>query len=239
MRHNQVSTFVGQDHTVGMLMQSLRMNDQRNADESLILDVLATEEKRTISTRVLKIISDNVRIPVTVGGGIHSLDTAKSYINLGADKICLNSVIINDIRRLSEFTSSLGSQAIVVNVDYRWVGARPHVFDYRKKSILNLNFAKYIAEIMERGAGEIIFSCVEKDGSLSGFDYKMIEYLEKLNVSIPIIISGGGGNPDHFLRALGSNPSAAAGGTIFSLTEHTPQTLRKVCQLNGLPMRVL
>jgi len=223
--------------TVGMLMQSLRLHDQRGADELIILDIHATKENRTVSQRILKIISNNVRIPVTVGGGIKTLDTAKGYINSGADKVCLNSIVIDDFGILSQFSSSLGSQAIVVNVNYLWKDGCPCVYDYRDKSILEHDFSKYLNNIIEHGAGEIIITSVEEDGKLNGFDVRMIEYLGQLNLAVPVIISGGGGNSDHYLYALSQNLSGVTGGTIFSLTEHTPQTLRKFCNIHGLLMR--
>jgi len=223
--------------TVGMLTQSLRMHDQRGADELMILDIFATKESRIISPRLMKIISDNVRIPVTIGGGIRTLASAKSYINSGADKICLNSIVIDDIEILSQLSSTLGSQAVVVNINYIWKDGCPFVFDYRDKSILNVDFSMYINNVVEHGAGEIIITSVYEDGSLNGFDHKMIEYLDQLNLPVPIIISGGGANPDHYFHALSQNISAATGGTIFSLTEHTPKTLRIFCDLSGLLMR--
>ncbi|MDB9891211.1 HisA/HisF-related TIM barrel protein [Alphaproteobacteria bacterium] len=223
--------------TVGMLMQSLRMHDQRGADELLILDINATKENRTLAARVLKIISDNVRIPVTIGGGIRSLAVAKTYINSGADKVCLNSIVIDDFGILKKFSSSLGSQAVVVNINYVWQDGCPRVYDYREKSILGVDFLKYVGNIIEYGAGEIVVTSVEEDGKLNGFDIRMIKYLDQLNLAVPIIISGGGGNSDHYLYALSQNLSGVTGGTIFSLTENTPQTLRQICRLNGLPMR--
>lgn len=223
--------------TVGMLTQSLRMHDQRGADELMILDIFATKESRTVSPRVMKIISDNVRIPVTVGGGIRTLASAKSYINSGADKVSLNSIVIDDIQILSQISSSLGSQAVVVNVNYLWKGGLPRVYDYRHKLILKLDFFLYLKKIIDNGAGEIIITSVHEDGGLNGFDQRMIEYLNQLNLSVPIVVSGGGGNPDHYLHALSQNLSAVTGGTVFALTEHTPKTLRNFCDLGGLLMR--
>lgn len=225
--------------TVGMLMQSLRMHDQRGADELLILDIVATNEKRTISPRILKTISDNVRIPITVGGGIHNLSAAKKYINAGADKVCLTSAVIDNLEIVREASVSLGSQAVVVNINYLWYEGNPYVYDFRLKTTLGLDFSKYILDIVEYGVGEIVFTSVENDGNLDGFDHRMIEYLNKLDITVPVIISGGGGNPSDYFHALSSNLSAATGGTIFALTEHTPKTLRDFCQLNDLSMRLL
>jgi len=149
----------------------------------------------------------------------------------------LNSIVIDDFGILSQFSSSLGSQAIVVNVNYLWKDGCPCVYDYRDKSILEHDFSKYLNNIIEHGAGEIIITSVEEDGKLNGFDVRMIEYLGQLNLAVPVIISGGGGNSDHYLYALSQNLSGVTGGTIFSLTEHTPQTLRKFCNIHGLLMR--
>jgi cyclase len=146
-------------------------------------------------------------------------------------------MIIDEVGVLRQFSSSLGSQAMVVNVNYVWQGERPYVYDYRNNSILKFDFPMHIKKIVEHGAGEIIITSVHKDGSLNGFDDRMVEYLDQLNLSVPIIISGGGGNPDHYLHVLSQNLSAATGGSVFSLTEHTPQTLRQVCNIQGLPMR--
>lgn len=224
--------------TVGMLMQSLKMHDQRGADELFILDILASKERRTISPRILRLVADNVRIPVTIGGGIKDVETAKNYINSGADKVCINSACINNKVLISEIASKLGEQAVVVNINYVWRDGHPVVFDYRTKLSLPFDLEEHIETLISAGVGELMLTSVDKDGSLDGFDQNMIKFLAGIDVDVPIIISGGGGEPLHFLDAYDHHVvSATASATIFVLTENTPQTLRYYCSRHGVKIR--
>lgn len=224
--------------TVGMLMQSLKMHEQRGADELLILDISATKECRQITPRILNLISENLSIPVTVGGGIHSLQIAKNYITLGADKICVNSCALYSFELISQISNTLGSQAVVVNINYVWMSGKPVIYNYLSGEYVHSDIINYLRKIIDLGVGEIILSSVVDDGSLNGFDFKIIDYLCNVGISVPIVISGGGGTPDHFVKILSHEAvSAACGGSIFVLTEHTPHTLRDHCRRNGISMR--
>ena len=224
--------------TVGVLMQALRMHDSRGADEIIIIDIYASVDERTIEERLLQKISENIKIPVTIGGGIKSLESAKKYVYLGADKIALNSACFDNFDLIEDIASSLGSQALVVNVNYIWSGNHPIVYDYRHAQCVSKNLFDYLYQLEAKGVGEIILTSVEKDGTLAGYDEKIIAYLKKTQYSVPIILSGGAGRPEDFKSALESESIAgAAAGSIFSFTEHTPSTLRAFCIESGIAMR--
>ena len=224
--------------TVGMLMQSLKMHDQRCADELLILDINATAEKREISSRIFKIISNNVRIPITIGGGIQNISTAKRYINSGADKICLNSLCINNIELIREMSSSLGAQAIVINVTYVWQDDVPYIYHHQKKMKTDIEVLDFINNIIRFEIGEMILTSVDNDGMLNGFDEKIIDYIKGTKINVPIVLSGGSGNANHYINIfMQHSVSALAGGSIFAITENTPKTLREICGSNGISGR--
>jgi len=219
-------------------MQSLRLHDQREADELLILDINAGREKRLISTRILEKISENLKIPVTVGGGISSIETAKNYIFSGADKVCLNSHCMDNPIIVEALASTLGAQAVVVKVDYVWHEGRPRIFDYRDKSLRNTDFMSYLQQIMQAGCGELILSAVANDGTLGGFDTQILAYLDGHSLTVPLILSGGGGCPSDFALAFATEAvSGLSASSIFAFSEHTPKTIRAFCSQKGIPMR--
>jgi len=223
--------------TVGMLMQQIRLHDKRDADELIILDINASSHGKKIPERILKIISKNIKIPVTVGGGIKSVEDAKRYINLGADKVCICSLAIDNYIVITDMVKSLGSQAIVVNVNYVWFEAKPYLYDYRTSAMLNIELGEFVKKMADCGAGEIILTSVERDGMQIGFDQEILLYLDKFKVTVPILISGGSGNAAHYKKILTLNADAAIGATIFALTEHTPSSIRKECEVENIPMR--
>ncbi len=224
--------------TVGVLMQMLRMHDSRSADELIILDIKASAENRAINHRVFRAIRENAKIPVTVGGGIHSVKQAQEYIHMGADKVCLTSAFYCNQQLIKSIADSLGSQAVVVNINYVWTEGRPVTYNYQTQTAENTHLRDAIVDAVALHAGEIMLTSVDKDGSMEGFDTNVLVELKELKLNLPLILAGGAGKPDNFLGTL-KEPfvMAAAAASIFSFTEHTPQTLRAYCQAGGICMR--
>jgi cyclase len=224
--------------TVGLLMQSLRLHDQREADELLILDINARMENRIISNRILEKISENLKIPVTVGGGISGVEIAKHYIFSGADKVCLNSHCLDNPGIVEALASNLGAQAVVVKVDYVWHEGSPRIFDYRDKSLRNIDFMSYLQQLTQSGCGELILSAVANDGTFGGFDTQILSYLDGQSLTVPLILSGGAGCPSDFAVAFATRAvSGLSASSIFAFSEHTPKTIRAFCSQKGVPMR--
>jgi cyclase len=219
-------------------MQMLRMHDSRSADELIILDINASAENRTVSHRVFRAIRENAKIPVTVGGGIFSVKQAQEYIQLGADKVCLTSVFHYNKPVIKEIADSLGSQAVVVNINYVWSGGNPLTYNYRSRTTENTHVFDAVMDAVALDAGEIMLTSVDKDGSMEGFDLDILGCLKNLNLNRPVIVAGGSGKQDDFLSIL-KEPfvMGAAAASIFSFTQHTPQTLRSFCRSSGISMR--
>lgn len=224
--------------TVGFIMQSLRMHDARGADELIILDVHASKKNHSIDLRLLNKISQNLKIPLTVGGGINSLDIARDYISSGADKIALCSACIDKLTLVERISISLGAQAVVASINVIFIDDVAFLYDYRTSSRLNVKVIDHVSTLVNAGVGEIMITSVDMDGSLSGFDLRILKLLDSIEPSVPIIIAGGGGDPEHFVTVLQHKYLMAAGGSsIFAFTENTPSTLRRFCLDKNIPMR--
>ncbi|MBU3568183.1 HisA/HisF-related TIM barrel protein [Polynucleobacter alcilacus] len=224
--------------TVGVIMQSLRLHDSRGADEIIILDVNASKSANSIDLRLLHKISQNLKIPLTVGGGISTLDIARDYISSGADKVSLCSACIDNLSLVESISESLGAQAVVGSLNISFIDDVAFLYDYRTSSSLDIKLTDHIPKLIKAGVGEIMITSVDKDGSLSGFDLRILNLLDLIKPSVPVIIAGGGGSPEHFVEVLKHDYlMAAAGGSIFAFTENTPSTLRKFCLNSCISMK--
>lgn len=227
--------------TVGILMQALRMHEQRTADELLILDITASKQNRIIDSRIFELISANVSIPVTVGGGVKSVEIAKQYIRNGADRICVNGGALDNIDLIGEISKTLGSQAVVANICYRWIEGIPEVWDYRTRSKYDrIDLCSYISQLEDQGVGEIVLTSVDCDGSTNGADSKVIDFVfSSIQPKTSLIQAGGIGSEVHCEQVLGKGiVSAVAAGSIFNLREHTPNTIRAYLASKNIPIRI-
>ncbi|MCF8241734.1 MAG: imidazole glycerol phosphate synthase subunit HisF [Melioribacteraceae bacterium] len=177
-----------------------RYSDE-GADELVFLDITATQEKRNILIDLVKQVAKVIRIPFTVGGGIKSSDEIDEILKAGADKVSLNSSIVKTPGLIDEASKRFGSQAIVAAIDVKKSGDNYKVYVEGGRKETSLDGLSWCIEVCERGAGEILLTWMDKDGTRSGYD---LEFLKKLGeeVTIPIIASGGAGNMMHFYEAF-------------------------------------
>jgi cyclase len=223
--------------TVGTLTQLLRLYTRRSCDELLILNPgIATITDLT--DRFFNIIINEVDIPIAYAGGIRSSLDAQLIINKGFDKVFITSAFIDDHKILASISKTLGSQSIGVSLPYVNISGEYFVWDYRLKKPTSSSLLHSLHDAISYGAGEIMLHSVRHDGQLSGFDQNLDSILEQVSSSIPILLAGGFSTPDDFRIAL-SNPriNAAVASSLFSLTEHTPTTIRTHCLSNNILMR--
>lgn len=208
------------------------------ADELVFLDISATEEKRrTLANLVLR-VAERVNIPFTVGGGISSVEDVDILLQNGADKVSVNSSAVKNPQLINDLAAKFGSQCITVAIDAREVDGEWLVHLVGGKVPTTLNLFDWAKEVEQRGAGEILFTSMNNDGTKSGFANKALARLsEELN--IPIIASGGAGNMDHFCDAfLKGKADAALAASVFHFKEIEIKDLKQEMKNQGIEVRI-
>ena len=210
---------------------------ENGADELVFLDISATEEKRkTLINLVLK-VAEQVNIPFTVGGGISSVDDVTMLLNSGADKVSINSSAVKNPQLINELANKFGSQCIVVAIDAKRVSGTWKVHLVGGKVPTEINLFDWAKEVAERGAGEILFTSMENDGTKNGFANEALAKLSEL-VNIPVIASGGAGKLQHFTDAFTKGKAdAALAASVFHFKEIEINELKKELQRNQIPVR--
>ncbi len=213
--------------------------DTEGADELVFLDISATEEKRKTIVSLVKRVGEKVSIPFTVGGGIDHVDLVYDILQHGADKISINSAAVRNPDLISNIADRYGSQCCIVAIDARKVGEEWIVHTTGGKKPTDKRLYEWAREAESRGAGEILFTSMDHDGTKSGF---AVEAMKKLNeiVNIPVIASGGAGTMDHFLDVYNNGDAdAALAASIFHFKEIGISALKSYLNASGVPMRMV
>ena len=203
-----------------------RRYSDEGADELVFLDITATKEKRKTLIELVKQIALEIDIPFTVGGGISSISEIANLLHAGADKVSLNSAIVRNPDLINKAAQQFGSQCIVAAVDAKRTGDQWTVFISGGSKNTGKDALKWIKEVEQRGAGEILLTSMDQDGTKEGFD---IELLQKVNefLTIPVIASGGAGTADHCIEAITKGGAdAVLAASIFHFQEITIRDLK-------------
>ena len=208
------------------------------ADELVFLDISATEEKRrTLADLVLRVAS-RVNIPFTVGGGISSVEDVDILLQNGADKVSINSSAVKDPDLINRLAAKFGSQCITVAIDAKEVNGEWLVHLVGGKVPTEINLFEWAKEVERRGAGEILFTSMNNDGTKAGFANEALARLSA-ELNIPIIASGGAGNMQHFCDAfLIGKADAALAASVFHFKEIEIKDLKEELRKNGIPVRI-
>lgn len=209
------------------------------ADELVFLDITATKEKRKTLVALVKDIAAHINIPFTVGGGIKSVDEIEDILKAGADKVSLNSAIVRDPGLITRASDAFGSQAVVAAVDAKRTGDHWEVYISGGSKPTGLNAVEWIQKTEHLGAGEILLTSMDRDGTKSGFD---VELLRKVNekITIPIIASGGAGTIQHCCDAVTlGKADAVLAASIFHFREIEISELKLKMQEEGIDVRIL
>ena len=201
---------------IGDPINAVKIFNDLKADELVFLDILATKEKRSISKNLIQKVADEANMPFSVGGGIKSLTDIKEIINLGAEKVIINSHAIENPNFIKEASDSFGSSTIVVSIDVKksFLGKR-YIYKKSSKKSIKICPVEFSKLVEENGAGEILINSVDNDGTMKGYDFDLISQVST-NVSIPVVAAGGAGNYEDFTMAIKySYASAVAAGSIF------------------------
>ncbi|WP_457610211.1 imidazole glycerol phosphate synthase subunit HisF [Lutibacter sp.] len=208
------------------------------ADELVFLDITATEQRRKTLIKLVMSVASRINIPFTVGGGISSVDDVEILLNSGADKVSINSSAVKNPQLINELAAKFGSQCIVVAIDAKQIEGEWIVHLVGGKVPTEIKLFDWAKEVENRGAGEILFTSMDHDGTKNGFANKALAYLSDL-VNIPIIASGGAGNIQHFTNAfIEGKADAALAASVFHFKEIEIIDLKKELKKNRIAVRL-
>tara|TARA_B100001559_G_C16404720_1_gene577441 strand:+ start:310 stop:1077 length:768 start_codon:yes stop_codon:yes gene_type:complete len=216
--------------------------EREGADELVFLDITASHEGRDIMLDVVKRTAEQIFMPLTVGGGIRTIEDIRSLLNAGTDKVSINSAACMDPQFVREAARKFGSQCIVVNIDPKRIQRdghevwEVHINGGRKPT--GLEAVHWAQEVEKLGAGEIVLTSMDCDGTKDGYDIEITKAVSEA-VSIPVVASGGAGSPDHLADAiLFGKADAALAASIFHFGEYTIQETKELMAERGVPVRL-
>ena len=215
-----------------------RRYNAEGIDELVVLDVTATVEGRRALAQTIGDVSRELFIPLTVGGGITSEADAGAVVDAGADKVGINSAALADPELITRLARRYGSQAVVVAIDAKRAGQGWAVYTRGGRSATTREAVEWAIEAEARGAGEILLTSIDKDGTRSGFDCELTSAVAGA-VSIPVIASGGAGTFEHFHEVFTTGGAdAALAASVFHFSEHAVAELKTYLAGSGLPIRI-
>ena len=214
-----------------------RRYNREGIDEVVVLDVTATIEGRRAFEATIRAVSVELFIPLTVGGGIRTEADAAAALDAGADKVGVNSAALADPTLLTRLAARYGSQAVVVAIDAKRLDGRFQVFARSGRTSTGRDAVEWAIEAESRGAGEILLTSIDRDGTRSGFDCEVTAAVSGA-VSIPVIASGGAGTFDHFTEVFkDGRADAALAASVFHYSEHAVADLKRHLLERGVPVR--
>ncbi|NOH80814.1 imidazole glycerol phosphate synthase subunit HisF [Vibrio sp. RE86] len=201
---------------VGDPVNAVKIFNDKEADELIILDINATVDRREPNYELIADIASQAFMPFAYGGGINTIEQIEKIFRLGVEKIILNSAACNDLQLVSEASSIAGSQSIVVSIDVKKsLFGKYKVFSHSNSINTGLEPIEFATQIEKAGAGEIMVTSIDNEGTGNGYDYKLIQQIADA-VTIPVIASGGAGSMRHLKEAVDSGASAVAAGSLFT-----------------------
>lgn len=214
-----------------------RRYSAEGADELVFLDITATKEKRKTLKNLVKRIAFEINIPFTVGGGISTAEQIGELVKAGADKVSLNSAIVSNPELISYAAERFGSQAIVAAVDAKKTGDHWEVYVKGGSEPTGIDAIEWIKETEARGAGEILLTSMDRDGTKSGFDLELLKEVNRC-ITIPVIASGGAGSVEHCIDAVSRGKAdAVLAATVFHFREIEIADLKIRMSQAGIPVR--
>ena len=215
---------------------AIRYN-QEGADELTFLDITASYEKRKPIVEIVKEVAKEVFIPLTVGGGISSLNDIYDLLNVGCDKVSINSAAVKNPEFINEGAKRFGSQCIVVAIDVKKIDGEYKVFVKGGRENTGLDAIEWAKEVVNRGAGEILLTSMDTDGTKAGFDIEITKKISEM-VNVPVIASGGAGKMEHFKEVFENKADAALAASIFHFREIDIMDLKKYLKNEGISVRL-
>ena len=209
------------------------------ADELVFYDITASFEERRLFTDILREVASKIFIPLTVGGGINTLDDFERVLTSGADKVSVNSGAIRNPSLVGEAAKKYGDQCVVLSADVKRVGGKFHVFAKGGREDTGIEAISWIKRCVDRGAGEVVVNSIDTDGVKRGFDLEMLSAVCEA-VNVPVIASGGAGSSADFTKLFKTVPKISAGlaASIFHFGEVEINALKRELAENGITVRI-
>lgn len=200
---------------VGDPTNAIRIFNEKEVDELMVLDISASKKNHDPDYKTIELLAGECFMPLCYGGGVNSLEQAARILDLGVEKICVQTAALKNINFISELAERFGSQSIMVSIDVKrnWL-KRPCLYESRREKISNRGWLEFARQAAEAGAGELLLTAVDRDGEMSGYDTELIKALSS-EVTVPVIGLGGGGSLNDMKAAIQAGASAVAAGAMF------------------------
>ncbi len=220
-------------------VEQAKIYSEGGADEICFLDITASNENRDTILDVVKKTSQECFVPLTVGGGVRNIVDISNLLKSGADKVSINTAAVNNKNIIKESAENFGSQCIVIAIDAKKITEKKwEVFTHGGRNSTGLDVLNYAKEIEELGAGEILLTSMDRDGTKKGYDLELTEMVSN-SVNIPVIASGGVGKLDHLYDGLKKGKaSAVLAASIFHFGEFSINDVKKYLDSKGIPVRI-
>ena len=219
-------------------VEQAKIYSDGGADEICFLDITASNENRDTIYHVVKETSKKCFVPLTVGGGVRSVEDINKLLNCGADKVSINTAAVQDSNVVLESSKKFGSQCIVVAIDAKKNGDKWDVYTHGGRNNSKLDALEFAKKMEDNGAGELLVTSMDRDGTQIGYDINLMKKISSM-VNIPLIASGGVGNLDHLAEGIKEgNASAVLAASIFHYGKHSVIEAKEYLNSKGIPVRI-
>jgi cyclase len=218
-------------------VEQAKIYSDGGADEICFLDITASNENRDTIYDVVERTSKNCFVPLTVGGGVRSVEDINKLLNCGADKVSINTAAVQSSEVVVESSKKFGSQCIVVAIDAKKNGENWEIFTHGGRNSTGINAIEFALKMENCGAGELLVTSMDKDGTQSGYDIELMKIISS-NVNIPVIASGGVGTLDHLAEGIKSGASAVLAASIFHYGTYSVKEAKQYLASKDIPVRI-
>lgn len=222
---------------VGPVLPAIKVYNTRDVDELVLVDITANTSGEPPDIESVTDFADECFVPFTVGGGVRDTAQMQQLLRAGADKVCLNTAACENPALIAEAARRFGAQCVVVSIDARRSGDAWECFTHSGTRATGLGPAAWAREAVDRGAGEILITSIDRDGTMQGYDLALVEQVVRA-VNVPVVASGGAGNYEHMRQAVqDAGASAVAAASMFHFTEQTPAGAKAALAAAGVAVR--
>ena len=219
-------------------VEQAKIYSDGGADEICFLDITASNENRSTIYEVVKKTSEKCFVPLTVGGGVRSIEDINKLLNCGADKVSINTAAVQNPKIVMESSLKFGSQCIVVAIDAKKEGNSWKIFTHGGRNKTDIDAIKFAKQMEEYGAGELLVTSMDRDGTQKGYDIDLMKKISEM-VNIPVIASGGVGNLDHLAEGITKGKAnAVLAASIFHYGKYSIKQAKEYLDSKGIPVRI-